>query len=70
MSIFGSLFGFTPEQEATQNDYQSWRDQNPDNSSDDDFYEDDSSEDDSSEDDENDEFGVKVDTDCLAWFYS
>jgi len=37
MSIFG-FFKATDEQETTSTAYQSWRDQNPDNPSDDDFY--------------------------------
>lgn len=40
MSIFG-LFLSTPEQEETSANYQTWRNENPDNSSDDDFYNDD-----------------------------
>ena len=40
MSIFG-FFKSTDEQEETSSQYQSWRDANPDNPSDDDFYEDD-----------------------------
>jgi hypothetical protein len=39
MSIFNFLFGSTDEQEQTANDYQSWRNDNPENPSDDDFYE-------------------------------
>ncbi len=37
MSIFG-FFQSTDEQEETSNAYQAWRDDNPDNPSDDDFY--------------------------------
>ncbi len=37
MSIFG-FFKSTDEQEETSAAYQSWRDDNPDNPSDDDFY--------------------------------
>ena len=40
MSIFG-LFISTSEQEETSNSYQAWREENPDNPSDDDFYDDD-----------------------------
>jgi hypothetical protein len=40
MSIFG-LFTPTAEQEETSNSYQAWREENPDNPSDDDFYDDD-----------------------------
>lgn len=40
MSIFKSLFGSTDQQEEVNNSYQSWRDSNPDNPSDDDFYQD------------------------------
>lgn len=40
MSIFG-LFLSMPEQEETSANYQTWRNENPDNPSDDDFYNDD-----------------------------
>lgn len=60
--IFG-LFQPTPDQEVVSQAYQSWRDLNPDNPSDDDFYkEDDNSEDDNSEDDSTDE------TDNIPWW--
>jgi hypothetical protein len=36
-----NLFRSTDKQEETSTQYQSWRDANPDNPSDDDFYEDD-----------------------------
>lgn len=39
MSIFG-LFRSTDDQEEINDAYQSWRDENPDNLSDDDFYDD------------------------------
>lgn len=39
MSIFG-FFKPTDEQEETSSAYQLWRDDNPDNPSDDDFYDD------------------------------
>ena len=40
MSIFG-LFSSSAQQEEISNSYQDWRDNNPDNLSDDDFYDDD-----------------------------
>ena len=42
MSILSFLFETTVEQEETNNSYQAWRNENPDNLSDDDFYDDDS----------------------------
>jgi len=60
MSIF-NLFRSTEEQEETANQYQSWRDENPDNPSDDDFYQDDDSDDETGDEPEN----VKP---WLGWF--
>lgn len=46
-----NLFRLTDEQEETANQYQAWRDENPDNPSDDDFYQDDCDSDDKTGDD-------------------
>lgn len=53
MSIF-SLFRATEEQENTLTAYQSWRNENPDNPSDDDFYQDDDEADADADDDDSD----------------
>jgi hypothetical protein len=58
--IFG-LFRSTDEQEETSDSYQSWRDENPDNPSDDDFYDDDDCDDETGDEPEN----VKP---WLGWF--
>ncbi len=52
MNIFG-LFVATPEQEETSDAYQSWREENPDNLSDDDFYDRDDIEDETGDEPEN-----------------
>lgn len=56
MSIF-SLFRATEDQENTSTAYQSWRDENPDNPSDDDFYQDDDDSDATDDDDDSDRKG-------------
>jgi len=60
MSIFG-LFRSTDDQEEINDAYQSWRDENPDNLSDDDFYDDYEPDDETGDEPEN----VKP---WLGWF--
>jgi len=57
-----NLFRSTDEQEETGDAYQSWRDENPDNPSDDDFYIDDDCDDETGDEPEN----VKP---WLGWFF-
>jgi hypothetical protein len=52
MNIFG-LFVATPEQEEISDEYQSWREENPDNLSDDDFYDHDDIDDETGDEPEN-----------------